>query len=313
MAVIHGIKSYLVLGAETTWGTTPGSPVYYHVPVTSYGVKMNRDRRNATPFVGLMQRKHGKSFRGMPSGQLQTNLYGWKPNSNAQSLMEYLVTWAMSQPETVDKLSKFADWAEGPDVSNVRHSGLRVNGWTIEGSADSGTVTISLDLMGKTEAALVTAQALPADRELCVEMEFADCTFSLGGVAQNLRSFRWQGQNNLVATYVNATSPSYLSAGQLVESLNFQMLKEADTYAAYQRAFTEQEMVGQIVLKGSHNGTGTGGTNYTVLMVDFNRLAFVAPEDSRAVNSLIEEGLTFDVLKPDTSSAAKTLTYTEAA
>jgi hypothetical protein len=310
---IHGVKSYLVLGAETTWGTTPGSPVYYQVPVDSYGVKMNRDRRNATPFVGLMQRKHGKSFRGMPAGQLVTNLYGYLPNSNTQSIMEYLVTWAMSEPETVDKLSKFADWAEGPNVSNVRHSGLRVNGWTIEGSADSGTVKITLDLMGKTEAALVTAQTLPNDRELCIEMEFTDCTFSLGGVAQLLRSFRWQGQNNLAATYLNATSPSFLSAGQLVETLNFQIMKADDTYTAYNRAFAEQEMTGQIVLKAPHNGTGTGGTNYTLLTVDFNRLAFVAPEDARAMNSLIEEGLTFDVLKPDSASAAKTLTYSEAA
>lgn len=309
--VMHGIKSYLVLAAETTWGTTPGTPVYYHLPVTSYGVKMTRDRRNSTPYVGLMQRKHGKSFRGMPSGQLQTNLYGYKPGGSAQSLMEYLITWAMSEPETVDKLSKLADWAEGPDVANVRHNGLRVNGWTIEGSADSGTVTITLDLMGKSEAALVTAQTLPNDRELCVEMEFADCTFSLGGVAQSLRSFRWSGQNNLTATYLNGTAPSYLSAGQLVESLNFQILKANDTWAAYNRAFAEQEMAGQIVLKGLHNGTGAGGTTHTVLTIDFNRLSFVAPEDTRAVNALVETGLTFDVLKPDSSSAAKTLAYTE--
>lgn len=308
---IHGIKSYLVLGAEATWGTTPGTPVYYHLPVTSYGVKMARDRRNSTPFVGLMQRKQGKSFRGMPSGQLQTNLYGYKPGGAAQSLMEYLITWAMSQPETVDKLSKFADWAEGPDISNVRHNGLRVNAWTIEGSADSGTVTISLELMGKSESALVSAQTLPNDRELCVEMEFSDCTFALGGVAQSLKSFRWQGQNNLTATYLNETSPSYLAAGQLVESLNFQILKADDTWTAYNRAFAEQEMTGQIVFKAAHNGSGTGGTNYTVLTVDFNRLAFVAPEDGRAANALIEEGLTFDVLKPDSSSAAKTLAYTE--
>lgn len=310
---IHGVKSYLVLGAESTWGTTPSSPVYYQVPVDSYGVKMNRDRRNSTPFVGLMQRKHGKSFRGMPAGQLVTNLYGYLPNSNAQSIMQYLITWAMSEPETVDKLSKFADWAEGPDVSNVRHNGLRVNGWTIEGSADSGTVKITLDLMGKSEAALVTAQTLPNDRELCIEMEFADCTFALGGVAQSLRSFRWQGQNSLAATYLNGTTPSFLSAGQLVETLNFQIMKADDTYTAYNRAFVEQEMTGQIVLKAPHNGTGTGGTNYTLLTVAFNRLSFVAPEDTRAMNSLIEEGLTFDVLKPDSASAAKTLTYSEAA
>ena len=313
MAAIHGIKSYCVAAAETTWGSTPGTPVYYHIPVTTYSVKMNRDRRNATPFVGLMQRKHGKSFRGMPAGQLVTNMYGYKPNSNTQSIMEYLLTWALSEPETVDKLSKLIDWAEGPNVSNVRHSGMRVNGWTIEGSADSGTVTLTLDLMGKSEAALVTAQTLPADRELIVEMEFSDCTFSLGGETQSLRSFRWQGQNNLQATYLNATSPSYLSAGQLVETLSFQLMKEGDTYTAYQRAFTEQEMVGQIVLKAPHNGTGTGGTNYTTLTVAFNRLSFISPEDNRNMTSLIEQTLSFDVLKPDSSSAAKTLTYGEAA
>lgn len=306
---IHGIKSYLVLGDESVWGTTPGTPSFVHLPVMSYSVKMNRDRRNSQVFVGLMQRKHGRSFRGMPAGALQTNLYGYKPGGASTSIMQYLIDWACSQPETIEKLSKFADWAEGPDVSNVRHNGLRVNGWTVEGSADSGTVTINLDLMGKTESALATAQALPNDRELCVEMEFSDCTFELGGSSIDLRSFRWQGQNNLAATYLNGTSPSVLAAGELVESLNFQILKADDTYSAYNRAFAEQEMTGQIVLKGAHNGTGTG--TYTVLTIDFNRLAFVAPEDTRALNALMEQGLQFDVLKPDSASAAKTLTYTE--
>ena len=312
MPVIHGVKSYLVLFAESTWGTTPGTPVYYQIPVDSYTVKMNRDRRNATPFVGLMQRKHGKSFRGMPAGQLVANLHGFKPNSNTLTIMQYLIDWAMSEPETVEKISKGADWAEGPDVANVRHNGLRVNGWTIEGSADSGTVTITLDLMGKTESALVTAQTLPADRELCVQMEFSDCTFALGGVAQSLRSFRWQGQNNLQATYLNATSPSHLSAGQLVETLSFTLMKTGDTYSAYNRAFSEVEMTGQIVLKASHNGTGSTG-NFTLLTVDFNRLSFISPDDTRNLTSLMEQTLSFDVLKPDSSSAAKTLTYSESA
>jgi hypothetical protein len=307
---IHARKSYLAIAAETTWGTTPGSPSYYHVPVTSYAVKMKRDRRKSRPFVGLLQAKHAKSFRGMPAGQLQTGLYGFKPGSASTSIMQMLIDWAMSEPETVDKISKLAEWAVGPNVANFRHNGLRVNSWTIEGSADSGTVTISLDLMGKTESALATAQTIPADRELCVEMEFTDCTFALGGVAQQLRSFQWQGQNALASTYLGSTSPTYLSAGDLTETLNFTIMKPDDTYTAYNRAFTEAEMTGQIVLKGLHNGTGTVSTNYTVLTVDFNRLSFIEPADSSS-NALIEEGLSFDVLKPDSSSAAKTLTYSE--
>lgn len=307
---IHSRKSYLALAAESTWGTTPGTPSYYHVPVTTYGVKMKRDRRKSRPFTGLLQAKHGKSFRGMPAGQLQTGLYGFKPSGSSLSIMQLLIDWAMSEPETVDKISKLAEWAEGPDISNVRHNGLRVNGWTIEGSADSGTVTISLDLMGKTESALATAQSIPNDRELCIEMEFSDCTFALGGVAQQLRSFQWQGQNALAATYLNGTAPAHLSAGDLTETLNFTIMKAADTYTAYNRAFSEVNMTGQIVLKGPHNGTGTGGTDYTVLTIDFNRLSFIEPADSSS-NALIEEGLSFDVFKPDTSSAAKTLTYSE--
>jgi len=306
---IHSRKSYLTLAAETTWGTTPGTPVYYHVPVTSYSVRMKRDRRKSRPFIGLLQAKHAKSFRGMPAGQLQTGMYGFIPTGGSQAIMRQLVDWAMSEPETVDKISKLAEWAEGPDVSNIRHNGLRVNSWTIEGSADSGTVTISLELMGKTESALVTAQTIPNDRELCVEMEFSDCTFALGGVAQSLRSFTWQGQNSLAATYLNATSPSHLSAGDLTETLNFTIMKAADTYTAYNRAFADVEMTGQIVLKGLHNGTGGSGT-YTVLTIDFARLSFIEPADSSG-NALIEEGLSFDVLKPDSATAAKTLTYSE--
>jgi len=307
---IHSRKSYLALAAESTWGTTPGSPSYYHVPVTTYGVRMKRDRRKSRPFTGLLQAKHGKSFRGMPAGQLVTGLYGFKPGGAATSIMQLLVDWAMSEPETIDKLSKLAEWAEGPNIANVRHNGLRVNSWTIEGSADSGTVTISLDLMGRSEAALATAQTLPADRELCVEMEFTDCTFELDGTPVELRSFQWQGQNALTPTYLNGTAPAHLAAGDLTESLNFTLMKASDTYNAYNRAFSEIELTGQIVFKGAHNGTGSEGTDYTLLTVDFNRLSFIEPADS-SNNALIEQGLSFDVLKPGSSSAAKTLTYTE--
>ena len=313
MPVIHGEKSYLVTAAETTWATTPGTPVYYHIPVTSYGVMMKRDRRNTQPFTGLRQRKHGRSFRGMPSGSLACMWYGYIPDSNTKSLAEIVTTWAFSAPESIDLPSQLCDWAEGPDVSNVRHSGLRVNSATLEGSADSGTITFSLELMGKTEAALVTAQTLPNDRELIVEADYSDCTFALGGVAILLRSFKYTVANNLAATYLNGTAPSYLAAGARVESLSFVAMKEDDVRAAINRAFVESQTTGQIVIKGLHNGTGTGGTNYTVCTIDFNLLAFVNPDDSRDIGKLIEQGLNFDVLKPDSASNAVTITWSEAA
>lgn len=309
--VMHGEKSYLVTAAESAWGTTPGSPVYYHLPVTTYGVTMKRDRRNTQPFTGLRQRKHGRSFRGMPSGSLACMWYGYKPNSNDKSLAEIVTTWAFSSPESINLPSQLCDWAEGPNVSNVRHSGMRVNSATIEGSADSGTITFSLELMGKNEAALVTAQSLPNDREKIVEADFADCTFALGGSPVQLRSFKYTLSNNLAATYLNGTTPSYLAAGGRVESLTFVLMKNDDSYAAINRAFVESEMTGQIVIKGLHNGTGTGGTNYTVCTIDFNRLAFINPDDSRDIGKLIEQGLNFDILKPDTSDDAVDIAWTE--
>ncbi len=313
MPVMHGEKSYLVLASEATWATVPPTPVYYHVPVNSYGVTMKRNRRNSRPFTGLRQRKHGRSFNGMISGPLSCNLCGFKPDANTLSLAEYLVTWGFSEPETIDLASKLADWAEGPDVSNVRHKGLRVNTATLEGSADSGIISLNLDLMGHSEIALTTAQTLSNDREKLVEMNFADCTFTLGGSSIELRSFSYQVQNNLTPTYLNSTAPSYLAAGERVESLKLQFMKTGDTYAALNRAFAEDETTAVIVIKGLHNATGTGGTNYTVGTFTFNRLAFVNNDDSRDIAKLIENGITYDVLKPDSSSNAVTIAWSEAA
>lgn len=304
---IHGQKSYVTLAAESTWGTSPGSPSYYHVPVLSMGIDMQRDRRNSQTFVGLRQRPHGRSFRGMPAGSIQTFLYGWKPGGAATSIMAYLIDWAFADHETVDLPSKLLEYAEGPDVANQRYNGLRVNGATIEGSADSGTITISLDLMGKTNSTFATAQTLPADREKCVDPDFQDCTFAIGGSAVLLRSFRLQIANNVVPTYLNGTAPAFLSAGQRTLSASFTFMKADDTYNAHQRAFSEVEQTGQIVIKGLHNGTGASGT-YATCTLDLNRMALINPADSRGF-SLTETTLNYDCLKPDSASNDVTITH----
>lgn len=311
MAFIHGVKSHLVLATETTWGTTPGSPSYFHLPVTAYGVKMNRDRRNSSTFVGLRQQKHGRSFRGMPAGSLSAMWYGYKPGGAATSLAEHLTTWAFGNPESIDQQSELIEWAEGPNVSNVRHNGMRVNSGSIEGSADAGGITFSLELMGKSEEAVATAQTLPTDRELCVEADFADCTFELGGSSIDLRSFKYGISNNLAPTYLNGTSPSILAAGKRTETLTLVAMKTDDTWTALARAFAENHTTAQIVIKGLHNGTGTALTTYTVCTIDFNLLAFINPDDTRDISKLIEQGLNFECLKPDSASNAVTFTWSE--
>lgn len=306
----HGIKSYLVAAAEDVWGTRNGTPAWYHVPVISCGIQMNRDRRLSKPFTGLRQPKHARSFRGMPSGSIAAMAYGWKPSGGSVSIMQMLVDWATSQPEVINQDSKTIQWAEGPDVSNLEWLGMRVNGMTIEGSADSGTVTITLDVMGKSEAALATAQALPNDREKIVECDFTDCTFAIGGSPVLLRSFRYQMSNNLEVGYTNGTSPSELAAGDLTESLTFNLYKTSDTYNSRNRAFVDNEETVQFVLKGLHNGTGATGT-FTTGTFLFNRCSFIRPEDNRS-RTLQDTSLNWDVLKPDSATASKTITWGEA-
>lgn len=309
---IMPVKSYLVIGAESTWGTVPGSPTYIHLPVDSYGVAMQRDRRNATPFLGIRSRKHGKSFRGMPSGQLSCPFYGFEPSGSSTSLAQTLIDWALNlaSPNATELPSYFAEWAEGPDVANVQHAGLRVNNLTIAGDAGSGRVMLNLDLMGKTEAALATAQTLPDDRELCVEAEFSDCTFSYGGSAISLESFQLSIANNLAPKYLNGTSPALLLASQRVITWSITPIKNSDTFAALNRAFAESESTGQIVIKGLHNGTGASGT-YNQVTIAINRTSFVQADDQRGFGEVAMEPRTFDCLKPDSSSNELTLTWAQ--
>jgi len=313
---ILGTKKYLVLADESTWGTTPGEPVYVHLPVTEYNVRFRPQNRQANPYIGLYQRKHSKNFRGQPTGQLNTPLYGWVDAGIEMSLAEYLLSWAFEGHEDTDLPSKLAEWAEGPNVANKRHNGLRVNSATLSGSDDSGVIELSLELQGKSEAGqnvVTAAQTLPADRNRILEMEFADCTFKLGGSTVGVKSFQLQIQHGLKAEYLNSYTPSLLVKTQRVLTLSLVLVKNSDTYDTCRRAVTSTEMTGQIVLKGLHNGTGTAETNWTVATLDFGRLALVDVDEQGGKEDLATQPLNFAVLKPETTDNDLEITWTEAA
>lgn len=313
---ILGAKKYLVLANESTWGTTPGSPDYVHLPVTDYNVRFRPQNRQANPYAGIYQRKHSRNFRGMPSGQLNTPLYGWVLTPPATSIAEYLLTWAFANHETADLPSKLAEWAEGPNVANKRHNGLRVNSATLQGSDDSGVVELQLDLMGKSEVGQSTvssAQTLPADRNKLVDMEFADCTFQLAGSAVSVKSFSLQVQHGLKAEYLNSYTPSLLVKSQRVVTLSMVLIKNSDTYDAFRRATSQTEFTGQIVVKGLHNGTGGEETNWTVGTIDFPRLSLTDVDEQGGKEDLSTQTLNMAVLKPDTSSNDLAIAWSEAA
>lgn len=308
----HGIKSYLYLAPESTWGSASAGP-YVFLPCEKYDVHFKPERRNATPFVGLRQRKHGKNFRGSPSGGLQAFLYGaWNEGTSgstgSKSKAQLLLDWAFGDHENVFGASMTAEWAEGPDVSNVRHTGLRINQATLRGSADSGIVEVDLDLLGKAEANFATARAIPDDMDKLQEFEFFDASLSLGGSPYTMDGFELQVQNNLKAEYQNDFNPTFLIAGQRTLTLQVTLKKNSDTWAAYRRATSPTEMAGQLILRGLHNGSGLSGTK-TKVTIDFARLAYHTQQDNRSRDSLVTSPLQFDVLKQDGSQNDMVMTW----
>ena len=302
---IQPIKSYAHFYNESTWATKPGSPSYVFCPVLNYGVQLRRESRNAATFTGLRQRKHGQHFRDTLSGGVTVPLYGWRPSGLAMSLAEYFLVWAFGSGGSTDAVmlaSKGVEWAEGPDVANQRHHGLRINSATLSGSADSGFVQLALDLIGKNDEAVTTAQTIPNDMEKCVEFEWADCAFEIGGSAVELRSFQLQIQNGLRGEFVGGRSISLLPASQRVVSLQMELVKSANTWDVYRRTAADTETNAELTLKGLHNGTGTAETSYAVSTITLPRIRYGMHEDQRGRDGLSFLPLQFDVLKPDSSS-----------
>ncbi len=308
---IHGERSHLTLASETTWGVTPGSPVYVHVPVTNYTVTVTRERRNAAAFLGVRERRHGRSLHHQCAGRLDCPLYGWYPSGLSMSLAEYLLGWAFAAPDETELPSKLAEWAEGPNVANVRQNGLRVQAATLSGTAESGTISLELELIGPAEAALASAQTLPANRHRMVDFEFPDVSVTLDESALPIAAFRLRIENSLRPTFLNAATMAHLSAGPRIVSLQLTPIKSADTYSAWQRATTDLEKAGQIVLRGLHNGSGPSGA-MTVATLDFPRLAFVNADAPRPLADLYRQPLRFEVLKPDDTDPDLTITWSTA-
>lgn len=312
MGYILGAKSHLFLSDEAVWGTQDASPDYVHLPVSAYGVRFRPESRNSQPMIGLRQRKHGQYVRGMPSGSLQTMLYGQVNATATVSLAQYLLDWAFANPESLELPSKSAEWAEGPNEANKLHTGLRVNSATLSGSDDGG-IDLSLELMGQAEADVATAQTIPTDHEKLQEFLFHNATLTLAGSGVGMKSFQWQAANALEVNYLNSFTPSLITAGDRVDSFQCTLVKDGDTYDVYRRTQAATEVTAVLVLKGLHNGTGGVGTNYTVVTITFNRLRFVDFEDQFSFNQLTKIPLQFDVLKPDSGSNAVTIAYSEAA
>lgn len=326
---IVGAKSYLYLMTEATWGTDPDAGRVF-VPVDDYAVAFTPENRQAKPYLGIYQRKHSSNYRGMPTGQLVCPLFGpmttaaptTTPGISDVSLAEYLLDWSMMDEaatihEAKELPSKTAEWTEGPDVANKRHTGLRVNQATLSGSESTGNHVLTLDLMGKDEnaASFATGTTIPTDMEEITDMEFGDCVFKLndgaGGAvaAVSIESYQLQVQHSLQVKYNNATRPQLILKIDRNVTLQVTLDKNSDTYDAFRRDITnETDFVGTLIVQGLNNGTGAAA--WTIGTISFPKLRYVNHADGRGRDQITTQPLQFLVTKPDTSSKDMSIAWT---
>lgn len=305
-----GELNYASACIESNWGELPGSPSWVQIPVLSYGVQMNSEMRQSPTFVGTLQEKHNQVFRGMPAGPISMPMFGWWPANASKSHMGWMMDWIHNNAlETMARPPRSWFWAEGPDIANKIHTGLRVNAFTLAGSAGS-PVTLNVETMGYDEIGMDdgsnradSAPSLVTDRKKLSEVIFEDCSLTIGGSATPMKAFSVRTAFGLTVGWENNTRPQLLLAKKLVTDVSFTIRKNSDTWDAYNRLTDNTEVAAVLTLKGLHRGTGTGGTNWTNLAITFNRLSLVKPT-TEGGNDLQYQPLNFKALKPDSSSAS---------
>jgi hypothetical protein len=313
-------KKYLALVNESEWNVFPGSPTYYHLPVDSYGVLFQPKSREGKRMVGLLQPKHLRSgVSGNVAGTLVCGLHGYKPTGvpTGKSLAQLMLEWGCADHESQTPPSKSAEWYEGPNVSNKRHTGLRVNQSTLVGNDDSGVFQLSLDLMGAREfgdSVVTSAQTLPNDREKLVDFEFPDHVFNLGGSAQRIGSISWQVQTGLQMKLVGGRYPYFIKKTFHREILTIGPVKEDDTWDDFRREVEAMvETDADLTIKGFHNGTGDVDTDYAQCVIDWPRLGLLSVSEEGGAEDIAMQPLSFLALKPDDSTNCSSMTWSDEA
>lgn len=307
MANTH--HSFLLFQTESSWGSI-SSPADYYIPVEDYGVKLNVESRQAKPAVGVRQTKYNERTQGIVQGNIKVPLYGQPPvgSPSGDSFAKYLLDWCFGTPEAEDRPSKRVILVEQGDGGTQRHhTGLRVSQATLSGS-EAGTLELSIDAIGKLEEASAYSYSLPTNRGGLPEFLFADCVFSIGGSTFPISEFQWQVNYGLRPKFSGGFSPTVLRGGGCLQTLTIKQPKNGDTYEAYHRLTTTTEKTAVLTIQGLHGGLATSG-DYTKAEIVFNKLSLLTSEDELAKDSEIENPISFQVLKPNSTTAAVGLTW----
>jgi len=310
---IVGVNGSLTVYPELVWGTKPTADDldYVYLPVDSFGIKTAHQNRKNKPYVGGRFTKHSQAFNGFPSGSIGGKLHGNVVSSVSKSLAQFVCDLFYGSLTDNESASIGMEWAQGPDVANKAFHGMRGDQITISGDSASGVVAWAGSFVGKNETSLTTAQAVPNDLEKLVDFHFPDMTLAIASSNIGISSFQVQRSLNQKVKWVNSRTPSCIKVGDIIDTITVQLLKNAATYDAVSRlmasAGTMAEYDLDLVLKGSHNGTGTN--NNTRATADIPRCCLIDPDDKLSMDDVFEQGLTFDILKPDSSTAAIAWTW----
>jgi hypothetical protein len=322
---ILGGLSYLMIAREDVWGSNPvgaagsGSNAsgsaqdYMFLPCREYSVRFRPENRQSANFLGLLQQKHSTNYRGRPSGNLVAPFIGWGPHNATTSLAQQLMEWGFASHEDTTPPSYTAAWAEGPNIANLLHNGLRVNSASLIGSADSGEVNISLGLDGKSEAALATMPGLPVDMEKALEANFAHVTLTLGGSEVQIKDFNWTVTSPLIVEYLNAFTPQAILKAKHLETFSCTLLKNSATYDVYRRLQADTELAATLTVQALHNGSAGLSNSYAKVSIALPRMHLLDVDDQFSMQDLTRQPLSFAVLKPDTSANASAMTWSTVA
>lgn len=302
-----GWEQYLVLRKESTFGTfnSGGTDIFF--PFSEYSVVPTVQSTQAELFLGIRQRKHNRIIGANLAGNLSLPLLGYHVSS--KSIAEHLISWATSSPAS-SSLESWSARLKDP-VGDIRQLGLRVSTMTIDGDADRGTVNIALGLIGSSDAAEGSMPSLASTNPQPIECAFSDVHLYLSSESQgesataaaeevSIRKFSLALNNNLKAYRTNSFFPTVIPAGVRSVDLSFDLFKNANTYDVLKRSTSVTNRAAHISMSIPHLGTGASGTN-TVIDFYFDKLNFQNVTDSRSLNELFSQSVSWISLKPSTS------------
>lgn len=287
-------------GGSGTWGTKPGSPTYKFLPCYSYDVKFNTTRRNSRPHLGQYAVKHGRRYKGIPSGSMSGPM--------TASVAEFITDWAFAGDGVNFPSSIGCERAEGPDVANEQANGLMCNTFTLAGNEDQGNVVWTADVMGHSVGTVGTAQTVPNDLDSLSDFEFIDATLEIDSTATQMSGFSLNRQNNLVPKWLGSSTPQTLARTSQTTNFSFELPKQAATYDVVRRLLTaETEYDITLAVAGI-----TGGGTTTTVTIDMPRCQVIMPDDAYGVDQLTMTTISTQCLKPDTSAAPISITVATA-